>query len=71
MFSINDKKAKKNRNKVDKKKKHESIMAAKVFEKMRMRKKEGYICMFCSFRREEDYRLVFVTGDIASITDIS
>lgn len=46
-------------------------MAAKVFEKMRMRKKEGYICMFCSFRREEDYRLVFVTGDIASITDIS
>ena len=71
MFSINDTKAKKTRNKVDKKKKYESIMAAKVFEKMRMRKKEGYICMFCSFRREEDYRLVFVTGDIASITDIS
>lgn len=47
MFSINDTKAKKNRNKVDKKKKkHESIMAAKVFEKMRMRKKKGIFACF-------------------------
>ena len=46
MFSINDTKAKKNRNKVDKKKKNESIMAAKVFEKMRMRKKKGIFACF-------------------------